>query len=290
MSPSPLTGKTAVVTGANSGIGYALAAMLAAQGAHVVMACRDMERGRRALQALQKGQPGAKFSLLKLDLADLDSVRRLAETCERDLPCIDLLVLNAGIMAPPQGWTRQGFELQMGVNHLGHFALTGLLLPLLRNSGIARVTIVGSNAAMDCKLELDDLAGRSGGYDPVRAYCKSKRAQMLFATELSRRVDPDAFTVTSADPGYTRTALQRHVPDLLRRIHARYTQWRYAHPAQVGAERVMRAITDPHARNGLLFQGLDSAPVALEVAFPDTAEATQLWQQSEQVTGIHFKF
>jgi NAD(P)-dependent dehydrogenase (short-subunit alcohol dehydrogenase family) len=200
-----LTGKRAIVTGANSGIGLRTALELARHGATVVLACRSAERGERALATVRTAVPDADVVLGSLDLADLASVRAFAAAHPEPL---DLLVNNAGVMALPRGRTRDGFETQFGTNHLGHFALTGLLLPaLLRRTG-ARVVTVTSMLHWVGRANFDDFDD-DRGYHRWPAYCRSKLANLVFAKELDRRVP---FLSVAAHPGYTATNLQRVGP------------------------------------------------------------------------------
>jgi NAD(P)-dependent dehydrogenase (short-subunit alcohol dehydrogenase family) len=203
------TGRVMVVTGANSGVGFETALALAGKGAHVVLACRNPEKGRAALERIREIVPEASVELGALDLADLSSVRAFAETLHRDHPRLDVLVNNAGIMAPPLRRTADGFELQLGTNHFGHFALTGLVLDLLQAGGPARVVTVSSYVHHGNILRFDDLdAKRSYWRWPV--YLRSKLANLLFAFELDRRLRACALDVVSvaSHPGYAVTHLQ----------------------------------------------------------------------------------
>ena len=250
------TGRTALVTGANTGIGFHQALELARKGAQVLLASRDPERGRTARTAILRELPAASVDLVQLDLADLDSVRRLADqVLDRDQG-LDLLVNNAGVMAVPhRQTTAQGFELQLGTNHLGHFALTGQLLPaLLARQGSRVVTVSSLNHRMG-SIRLEDLQS-DRGYTPWRAYNQSKLANALFTLELDRRLRAAGASTLSvgAHPGYTRTELQYRGPrlgggsisaralGLLTRI--------VGQPAARGALPVLRAATDPDVQGG----------------------------------------
>src|ERR1700750_1777813 len=206
-----LDGRTAVVTGANSGLGLATARELARAGAGVVLACRSEEKGRGAVDSILRAVPGADVSLGTLDLADLDSVPAFARARGG---AVDLLINNAGIMAAPSGQTRQGFESQFGTNHLGHFALTGLLLPSLLKSAAPRVVTVSSTMHRGGKMHFDDLNGERK-YSRWGAYSQSKLATLMFCFELQRRATEagSALLSLAAHPGYAATNLQFAAPE-----------------------------------------------------------------------------
>jgi NAD(P)-dependent dehydrogenase (short-subunit alcohol dehydrogenase family) len=195
-----------VITRANSGIGYEAAQQLAARGAHVVLACRDQAKGRRAVEAITAAQPSASVALLELDLANLGSSRRFAEAVHTTCPALHVLCNNAGVMAIPHRTTADGFEMQFGTNHLGHFALTGLLLDRLLATPSPRVVTVSSNAHKWGAMHWDDLQGVRT-YRRWRAYAQSKLANLLFTYELQRRlVTVDAGLISVAcHPGYAAT-------------------------------------------------------------------------------------
>ncbi|MEO7331169.1 MAG: oxidoreductase, partial [Minicystis sp.] len=177
------TGRTAIVTGANTGIGLETARMLAKKGAEVVLACRNPEKGQAALASILADKPAGKASLAALDLSDLDSVKAFTEGFARTHDRLDLLINNAGVMVPPLGRTKQGFELQFGTNHLGHFALTGHLLPLLLGTAGARVVVVSSAAQRSGRIAFEDLNWEKRSYTAWSAYGQSKLANMMFALE-----------------------------------------------------------------------------------------------------------
>ncbi|TMQ91281.1 SDR family NAD(P)-dependent oxidoreductase [Actinomadura soli] len=204
-----LDGRRAIVTGANSGIGYHTALRLARRGASVVLACRSAERGRAAADRIKAAAPGADVVLGLLDLADLSSVRTFA--ARHGTAPLDLLVNNAGVMALPRRSTADGFEMQFGTNHLGHFALTGLLLDALRAAPAPRVVTLTSGFAWSGRLRFDDLQGERR-YRKWAAYGQSKLANLVFAKELDRRV-PE-LTSVAAHPGYAATNLQQTGPKL----------------------------------------------------------------------------
>ncbi|MBV9411449.1 MAG: SDR family NAD(P)-dependent oxidoreductase, partial [Acidimicrobiia bacterium] len=205
-----LSGKTAVVTGANSGLGYETAAALARHGAHVVLACRDERRGTEAIERLRTEAPDASVELSLLDLADLTSVRKFAEGYAGERSQLDILVNNAGVMALDQRrQTADGFEMQLGTNHLGHFALTGLLLPQLQADGGGRVVNVTSFGHKVGKMNFDDLQWERS-YKKWLAYGRSKLANLLFTFEFDRRARAAGSNVIAAvaHPGYANTNLQ----------------------------------------------------------------------------------
>jgi NAD(P)-dependent dehydrogenase (short-subunit alcohol dehydrogenase family) len=280
-------GRRVVVTGANSGLGKVTAAELAAAGADVVLACRDVRKGEDAA-ATMTGQ----VAVRRLDLADLASVRAFAA----DTGEIDLLVNNAGVMAPPRGTTADGFELQLGTNHLGHFALTARLLPALRGRPDARVVTVSSGAHRIGRIDFDDLQ-RERHYNRWRAYGQSKLANLLFALELDRRLRAAGAPIKSlaAHPGYADTNLQFAAPPLLDRITMAITNRLIAQSAEMGALPTLYAATVRDLEGGL-FIGPDGfleqrghpKVVAPSSAARDPDTARRLWEVSEALTGTTF--
>jgi NAD(P)-dependent dehydrogenase (short-subunit alcohol dehydrogenase family) len=301
-----LTGRSAVVTGANSGIGFTTALGLARAGMQVVMTSRDAARGQAALMRARQLCPGAEIELRSLDLADLASVRAFVGTVDN----LDLLVNNAGVMATPHRRTADGFELQLGTNHLGHFALTGLLMPALLHGSEgpraaddrARVVTVTSGLHRTGRLRRDDLM-HEGGYRRWSAYGQSKLANMLFTLELQRRAAAAGAPLLSlaAHPGYAATNLQAVGPRMDGRAWVeRLTDLAgrvFAQSAEAGAWPTLRAATDPGAPPGALFGpgglgGMRGAPV-LETpsAQARSAEdAAWLWERSAELTGVPFAF
>jgi NAD(P)-dependent dehydrogenase (short-subunit alcohol dehydrogenase family) len=280
-----LTGRNAVVTGANSGLGYETALQLAAHGAHVVIAVRDENRGRQACARIADAMPVAQLEVQVLDLADLASVRRFAAAYASGHDGLDILVNNAGIMAHPYGRTVDGFEKQLATNHLGHFALTGQLLPSLLSRPGARVVSVSSRLADSGWLNFDDLHGERG-YDANVAYSQSKLANLLFALELDRRacaVGVDLISV-AAHPGIAATNLFQYRGNWA--SHG-------GSPAD-GARHLLRAATDPTIRRGQYVgprstvRGKPTVVKAPKQAL-DHATAARLWAVSEQLTGISYE-
>jgi NAD(P)-dependent dehydrogenase (short-subunit alcohol dehydrogenase family) len=284
------SGRVAIVTGANAGIGYETARVLAMKGARVVLACRSAEKGNAAVARIAaEGISGAEFAAL--DLADLDSVQRFADHFSRDNPRLDLLINNAGVMVPPKSATKQGFELQFGTNHLGHFALSARLYPLLRAAQGSRVVVVSSSVHHMGRITFDDLHFERRRYNDWAAYSQSKLANLLFALELNRRVRAKGVgpLVTAAHPGWTATDLQRTAP-----LVRAFGPWLAMKPLG-GALPTLRAAVDPTASGGdyygpqQLFE-LRGPPGRARInrKARDEAVAAQLWQVSEALTGVHF--
>ncbi|CAL9527412.1 hypothetical protein SUDANB105_03950 [Streptomyces sp. enrichment culture] len=281
-----LTGRTVVVTGANSGIGRIAAQELARAGAHVVYAVRDEERGRAAA-----AEARGSTEVRRLDLADLASVREFAKAWEgRPL---DLLINNAGVMMLPQRQTRDGFEMQFGTNHLGHFALTNLLLPYITD----RVVTVASGAHRwpGAAIHFDDL-NLTAGYNPQRAYAQSKLANLLFTLELQRRLTEAGSTVRAlaAHPGYAATNLQSHAGNPLSRALMQVANRLVAQTDRAGAlPTLYAAVADlPGASyvgpDGLAEMRGAPALVGRTAAASDPVAARRLWDVSEEMTGVTF--
>ncbi len=291
------TGRTAVVTGANSGIGYCAARELARRGAHVLLACRSERRGQEALQRLKAEVPSARAGFRHLDLGDLTTVRAFAAGFDEDR--LDLLINNAGVMALPYGRTADGFETQFGVNHLGHFALTGLLLPALMATPGARVITLSSALHFIATIDPGDLNSEHG-YRRWIAYGRSKTANLLFVHELARRLAGTGSDVISAaaHPGYAATNLQTAGVEMEGRKAAaqvaRMANRIVAQPAERGALPTLYAATSPKVRPddfiGPRMQGWRGSPT-ISWRAPWTlsdAAAERLWSASEQLTGVRY--
>jgi NAD(P)-dependent dehydrogenase (short-subunit alcohol dehydrogenase family) len=292
------TGRTAVVTGANGGLGLETTRELARRGARVVMGVRNREKAGAAVAAIRAEVPDARLDLRMLDLGSLASVRAFAEGVLADHPVIHLLVNNAGVMGIPRAETSDGFEMQFGVNHLGHFALTALLWPALTAASAARVvTVTSSGRLFGSPVDPDDphLTRR---YDPWRSYGQSKLANLHFGMELQARSEDAGLNVTSfvADPGFAATDLQAHsyrtVGGLSQRFF--YTMvGRFGATPLVGARPQLRAATDPEAKGGGLY-ALRFVAHGAPVRIPrgrrsnDRKSRTILWEISERETGIQF--
>lgn len=282
-------GRTFLVTGSNAGIGFSTARQLAEKGARVVLACRSHEKGQAALRRLQDALPNADLSLLTLDLADLASVRAFAETFLARHDRLDVLINNAGVMMSPDGRTADGFETQFGTNVLGHFALTGQLLPLLARTPQSRVVTMASVAHWAGRIDLDNLNAEKG-YRSWRAYAQSKLANLMFAYELQRRLQAHGASTISlgAHPGGTQSDLGRH--RLLLRLASPLAQ-----STDAGALPSLRAALDPAARGGEYygpggFATFAGAPVKQRSSrrSHDQTVAARLWQTCEALTGTRY--
>jgi NAD(P)-dependent dehydrogenase (short-subunit alcohol dehydrogenase family) len=279
-------GRTVVVTGANSGIGLVAARELARAGARVVLAVRDRPRGERAAATI-----GGEREVRELDLADLASVRAFVESWEGD---VDVLINNAGVMAPPEGRTKDGFETQIGTNHLGHFALTNLLLPRIRD----RVVTVSSTAHRMGRIDLDDLNWERRGYSRWPAYGQSKLANLLFTLELQRRLEAAGSQVRAlaAHPGYAATSLQSHTESFIQNIAMRISNLLVAQSDEMGALPTLFAATQDLPGNSYVgpdgFREQRGHPklVGRTAAARDEATAKRLWELSEGLTGVRFPF
>ncbi len=286
-----LAGRVALVTGANFGIGFETARALARHRAETVLACRDLDKAATAVARIRAEIPEAKLHSLSLDLADLDAVAMGAATCAGTFTRLDILICNAGVMVPPYGQTKQGFELQFGTNHLGHFALIGRLMPVLIASGSARVVVVSSLAAHFGHMDFDDLQWQRRRYAKWPAYGQSKMANLVFALELARRLAAAESVVSAfaAHPGGARTDLQRNL-GWLRGLSRNPL---IAGSALQGAQPSLRAATDPSAHNGSYWgpsgwMGLRGSPAAVRIPARalNPATADRLWIVSEVLSGV----
>ena len=293
------TGRVAVVTGATSGLGLETATALARRGAHVVLTARDAARGEAALGRLRAAVPGASVEVAELDLTRLGSVRAFADRTAQRLPRLDLLVNNAGVMATPYERTADGFELQIGTNHLGHVALTARLLPLLLDTPTSRVVTVSSIGHRAGRIDLADLNWEHRTYRRWPAYFASKLANLLFAFELDRRLAGNAAGTASlaAHPGGARTHLGRGHGGLVGRAQSVFFPAAdfLMQPADRGALPQLRAATDPDLAGGTYVgpgapgevRGLPVVVRAKAAAY-DEALAGRLWDLSAELTGAEF--
>ena len=291
-------GRTAIVTGANSGLGRIVARELARHGARVIVASRDNAKGAEAAGAITTAFPSSTVEAERLDLADLSSVRAFADRIRAGHDHIDLLINNAGVMAAPYQRTADGFELQFGTNHLGHFALTGLLLPLLNNRPDARVVTVSSNNHKAGQMRFDDLQGEHR-YSRWGAYAQSKLANLLFAFELDRRLKSAGWQLISlaAHPGYSATNLQLSGPPAHERVLLRIGNRLLAQSAEMGALPILYAATAPGVLGGS-YVGPDGPgetrghPVLVQATkrANDEDDARLLWDISERLTGVTYDF
>jgi len=297
------SGRTVVITGANSGLGLHATRAFASKGADVVMACRSVERGEQAKADLQADVPEDRLTVERIDLADLSAVDSFVEAFESDHDALDVLVNNAGIMAIPRQETVDGFEYQFGVNHLGHFALTAGLLDALESAGgDARVVTQSSGLHTNGQIHFDDLQWE-GSYDPWGAYAQSKLANVLFAYELDRRLDAAGSTVTSVacHPGYADTNLQRRGPEMqgstVRLWAMKVANALVAQSAERGALPMLYGATDPSIAGGEYvgpggLAGMRGAPEIQTSSDRSYEEplARRLWEVSEELTGVQYEF
>jgi NAD(P)-dependent dehydrogenase (short-subunit alcohol dehydrogenase family) len=287
------SGRTAIVTGANSGLGLVTARELARAGASVVMACRNLDKGHAVIEEIRAAVPNAQVQLEELDLASLASVRAFAERFKATHDGLDLLINNAGVMAPPRRRTADGFELQFGTNHLGHFLLTTLLLPSMEGREDARVVTLSSTAHKIGRIAFDNLNG-DRHYFRWRAYGQSKLANLLFALELDRRLRREGSTVKSlaAHPGYASTNLQSAAAPLVDRLVMKVGNAAMAQSDEMGALPTLFAATEPGLDGGT-YVGPDGPSeqrghptiVAPNGRAQDEDSARRLWQVSEELTG-----
>ena len=295
-----LTGRVAIVTGANRGLGSETTRALARKGALVVLACRDLERANAALERIRGDEPQAALEVLELDLASLASVRRFAESFAARYPALNILCNNAGVMALPYRQTADGFEMQFGTNHLGHFALTGLLLPHLLQAGDARIVTISSSYHRLGRMRFGDLNGRQS-YGRWAAYAQSKLANLLFAYELQRKLEArgaEAISV-AAHPGYAATELQLIGPRMegsaLRARLMGISNRLLAQSAAMGALPMLYAATAPGVRGGdyigpagFMQQRGHPKRTRSSPASYDRELAVKLWAVSEELTGVTY--
>jgi NAD(P)-dependent dehydrogenase (short-subunit alcohol dehydrogenase family) len=286
------SGRTAIVTGANSGLGLVTARELARAGARVALACRNLDKGHAAVEEIRAAVPDAQVQLDELDLASLASVRGFADRFKATHDGLDLLINNAGVMAPPRRRTADGFELQFGTNHLGHFLLTSLLLEAMEGREDARVVTLSSNAHKFGRIAFDNLNG-DRHYFRWNAYGQSKLANLLFAIELDRRLRAEGSTVTSlaAHPGWAATNLQTAAAPLVDRTFMRLANQVIAQNDEMGALPTLYAATEPGLEGGT-YVGPDGPGESRgypKIVRPngrarDPNAARRLWEVSERLT------
>jgi NAD(P)-dependent dehydrogenase (short-subunit alcohol dehydrogenase family) len=283
--------KVAIVTGSSSGIGYEAARVLSHKKAKVIIAVRNLEKGNAAASKIKEEYITANVSVMELDLADLESVRRFADGFMLDYSRLDLLINNAGVMIPPYSKTADGFELQFGTNHLGHFALTGLLIDLMNSTTDSRVVTVSSRAHLYGKLDFQDLNWKKRKYKAWRAYGDSKIANLYFTYELARKLEEKNLSTlaAAAHPGWTATELQRHsgLFSFLNRF--------FAQDRTMGALPTLYAAVGSDVKSGDYYgpagyKELKGYPKKVESneLSQDRDIAKRLWEVSEELTGVKF--
>lgn len=286
-------GRIAVVTGSSSGIGCETACVLAAKNATVIKAVRNLEKGRTALEKIKTGQPDADVKIMELDLASLDSIRRFSEDFRKKYFRLDLLINNAGIMMPPFSKTVDGFELQFGTNHLGHFALTGLLSDHILKTGNSRIVTVSSGAHRYGELDFEDLNWEKRKYKKMKAYGDSKLANLYFTYALQEKLEKaGAKTIAVAShPGWTGTNLQRHVGYL--NFFNRF----FSQDIDMGALPTLYAASAPDVKGSDYYgpsgrhemKGYPKKVVSNELSH-NKEIAKKLWDVSEELTKVRFSF
>jgi NAD(P)-dependent dehydrogenase (short-subunit alcohol dehydrogenase family) len=288
------TGRVAVITGANTGLGYETALALAAHGAHVVLAVRDLDKGKDAISRIVSQSPQADLALQELDLTSLESVRAGSRQLRADHDRIDLLINNAGVMYPPKSTTKDGFELQFGTNHLGHFAFTGLLLDrLLPVAGSRVVTISSIGHRIRADIHFEDLQWEHG-YNRVSAYGQAKLANLLFTYELQRRLAAHGTTIAvAAHPGGSNTELMRHLPGWAASLYPVLEP--IFQDAAMGALPQLRAATDPAVQGGQYYgpDGFGQTRgypkiVGSSKKSHDAGLQRRLWTVSEELTAVTY--
>jgi NAD(P)-dependent dehydrogenase (short-subunit alcohol dehydrogenase family) len=291
------SGRVAIITGANSGIGYGAAAVLAAKGAHVVLAVRNLDKGNDAKARITAASPNSVVTVQELDLTSLDNIRKAAGELRAAHPRIDLLINNAGVMYTDKAKTKDGFELQFGTNHLGHFALTGQLLDnMLAVDGSRVVTVSSVGHRIRARIHFEDLQ-LENNYDRVVAYGQSKLANLLFTYELARRLTlkGSPTIATAAHPGAADTDLLRNMPGGIRQVGQFVWSNFIAQSADMGAEPTLRAATDPGAKNaeyygpgGIGEQRGHPKVVKSSAQSHDEEIQRRLWSVSEELTGVKY--
>lgn len=284
------SGRMAIVTGANSGIGFETARVLADKGATVIMACRNLGKANPKADEIRAGHPKGTVDVMELDLSDLESVKRFTDAFRARHARLDLLINNAGIMVPPYGKTVQGFETQIGVNHLGHFALTGQLLDLVLGTPGSRIVTVSSVAHYFGKIDFADLNWENG-YKAQAAYSQSKLANLLFTYELQRRLEAagKGTLAVAAHPGWTETNLQEHASAV------KFLNRFFAQEPEMGALPTLYAATESNVKGaeyygpcGLLEMNGPPKRVGSNRRSRDKGVAKRLWEVSEDLTGTRF--
>ncbi|WP_316847198.1 oxidoreductase [Pedobacter psychrodurus] len=288
------SGRTFLVTGANSGIGYETTKALYEAGAHIIMACRDIDRAEEAKESIRLVNAAGSLEVVKLNLSSLSAIKEFSDQIIKNHHKIDVLINNAGVMLPPASKTDDGFELQFGTNFIGHYALTAYLYPLLKQTAYSRIVTVSSMAYLHGKIDFDNLKSERD-YEPMREYAQSKLANILFTVELQRRIESagDAVVSIAAQPGANKTELTRHMSDVdyraaVERVGELMEPWQGALPslyAGISADAIPGKLYGPDQDGG--YRGYPAeSPITSNGL--DTAVAKQLWDYAEEVTGIKF--
>ncbi|KAK5898137.1 hypothetical protein CgunFtcFv8_015579 [Champsocephalus gunnari] len=282
-SAERLEDKTVVITGANTGIGKETAIDLAKRGAKIIMACRDMERGEAAKKEVIESSGSENVLCMKLDLADSKSIREFAEAINKDEPKLNILVNNAGVMVCPYGKTADGFEMQIGVNHFGHFLLTHLLIDLIKRSAPARIITVSSIAHSWSSMNLEDINSEKS-YDKKRAYSQSKLANVLFTRSLAKRLEGTGVTTYSLHPGVVQTDLWRHLNAPTRAIMKMVSP--FTKTSSQGAQTSIYCAVEPSLDKESGGYYSDCAPAKCSAAGKDDVVAQKLWDMSCQMLSL----
>ena len=293
-----LTGKTVIVTGGNSGLGFESVKAFALKGARVILACRSVAKGEEAKKQIVKFLPTADIQVMELDLTDLKSIRNFATKFKQNHARLDVLLNNAGIMMVPYSLTKDGFESQLGTNHLGHFALTGLLLEVLKNTPTSRVVNVSSMAHSSGEMDFNNLLYEKGkDYTPLKAYGRSKLSNLLFTYELQRYFEKNKINciAIAAHPGFSNTNLAHTMMEKWYYRLIKPLFFRMAQPASMGALPQLRASVDPAVKPAQFYgpdgkRQMKGYPVVVqpkEKAF-NKDDAKRLWEASEKLTSVMY--
>jgi NAD(P)-dependent dehydrogenase (short-subunit alcohol dehydrogenase family) len=293
-----INGKTVVITGANSGLGFETAFVLAGKGAEVILAVRNASKGERAVDRITSAYPMANVRVMPLDLNDLSSIRHFADSFLENYDSLSILINNAGVMIPPYSQTKDGFELQFGSNHLGHFALTGLLLPCILSTPKSRVVTLSSLAAINGFIDFDNLDG-SKSYKPMKYYGQSKLANLLFARELQNKFkqhQADSISV-ACHPGLSHTNLMSRGSGKPLNKFASFLSKVITQPASMGALPTLYAATEPDLSGGEYIgpdgkKGRKGFPKKDEIidTLYDKETSEKLWEISESMTNVNYQF
>lgn len=293
-----LKGKIVVVTGANVGLGFESTRIFAQKNATVIMACRSMEKANEAKFQIEDEFPNADLVTMRLDLGSLKSIKSFTEIFKKNYKRLDILLNNAGIMTVPYGKTEDGFELQNGVNHLGHFALTAQLFDILKNTPNSRIVNVSSLAHRQGKMDFDNYLFENGNYDKMKSYSRSKLSNLLFTYELDRRIKEKGYAIKAiaAHPGVSSTELGRYLKAEPSSSPFLKFALRYGQTPRQGCLPEVRASLDVNAKSGQYYGpngliGLKGKPVLVKSSkrSHNLNDAKMLWEKSEKLTNIDFK-